>query len=93
MAKYTIIVTSEFKKSFKLCQKRGLDMSLLKKVIGILEEKGRLPNEYRPHKLINKKGNATWECHVKSDWLLVWQQNDISLTLIMVTTGTHSDIF
>ena len=47
MAKYTIIVTSEFKKSFKLCQKRGLDMSLLKKVIGILEEKGRLPNEYR----------------------------------------------
>ena len=24
MAKYTLIVTSEFKKTFKLCQKRGL---------------------------------------------------------------------
>ena len=93
MAKYTLIVTSEFKKTFKLCQKRGLDMSLLKHVIDILEEEGKLPNEYRPHKLTNKKGNATWECHVKSDWLLVWQQNDSTLTLIMVTTGTHSDMF
>ena len=37
MAKYTLIVTSEFKKTFKLCQKRGLDMSLLKKAIDILE--------------------------------------------------------
>lgn len=26
MAKYTLIVTSEFRKTFKLCQKRGLDM-------------------------------------------------------------------
>ena len=93
MAKYTLIVTSEFKKTFKLCQKRGLDMSLLKHVIDILEEEGKLPNEYRPHKLTNKKGNATWECHVKSDWLLVWQQNDSTLTLKMVTTGTHSDMF
>ena len=33
MAKYTLIVTSEFRKTFKLCQRRGLDMSLLKKAI------------------------------------------------------------
>ena len=45
------------------------------------------------NELTNKKGNATWECHIKSDWLLVWQQNDSTLTLIMVTTGTHSDMF
>ena len=50
MAKYTLIVTSEFKKTFRLCQKRGLDMGLLKKVIDILELEGKLPNEYRPHK-------------------------------------------
>ena len=93
MAKYTLIVTSEFKKTFKLCQKRGLDMSLLKKAIDILEMEGKLPDEYRPHKLTNKKGNATWECHIKSDWLLVWQQNDSALILVMVTMGTHSDMF
>ena len=71
MGKYTIVVTSEFKKNFKLCQRRGLDMSLLKKVVSLLEEEGKLPIDYRPHNLLNKKGNATWECHILSDWLLI----------------------
>lgn len=93
MGKYTIVVTSEFKKNFKLCQRRGLDMSLLKNVVSILEEEGELPVDYRPHKLSNKKGNATWECHILPDWLLIWQQNDTALTLIMVSIGTHSDLF
>ena len=93
MSKYTIVVTSEFKKTFRLCQKRGLDMSLLKRVVDILEAEGKLPVEYRPHKLVNKKGNATWECHIQSDWLLIWQQNDTTLTLVMISTGTHSDLF
>ena len=87
MAKYTLIVTSEFRRTFKLCQKRGLDMSLLKMAIDILEMEGKLPDEYRPHKLTNKKGNATWECHIKSDWLLVWQQNDSELTLVYGNNG------
>ena len=33
-------------------------MSLLKKAIDILEMEGKLPDEYRPHKLTNKKGNV-----------------------------------
>lgn len=34
-----------------------------------------------------------WECHLVLDWLLVWKQNDKELILIMVDTGTHSDLF
>ena len=34
-----------------------------------------------------------WECHIKSDWLLVWKQNDDELTLLFTNTGTHSDLF
>ena len=34
-----------------------------------------------------------WECHIEPDWLLVWEQNDTELTLLMIETGTHSDIF
>ena len=33
------------------------------------------------------------ECHITSDWLLVWKQNDKELILILTDTGTHSDIF
>ncbi|MBD5292689.1 MAG: type II toxin-antitoxin system mRNA interferase toxin, RelE/StbE family [Bacteroides sp.] len=37
-----------------------------------------------------------WECHINgrnSDWLLVWEQNDNALTLLMIRTGSHSDLF
>lgn len=58
----------------------------------MLAKTGTLPAEYRPHKLSGKyQGN--WECHIEPDWLLIWQQKDLDLILLMVDTGTHSDIF
>lgn len=63
-----------------------------KECITILSENGKLPNKYRPHKLSGKFKN-TWECHIEPDWLLIWEQNDSELTLLMLETGTHSDIF
>ena len=61
-------------------------------VLDILQEKGQLPAEYRPHRL---HGNyeGCWECHITSDWLLIWQQDDKQLRLILVDTGSHSDLF
>ena len=32
-----------------------------------------------------------WECHIEPDWLLVWDREDD--TLILVRTGTHTDLF
>ncbi len=37
--------------------------------------------------------NNVWECHLEPDWLLVWEQIDEELVLIMLSTGTHSDLF
>ena len=37
--------------------------------------------------------NGIWECHIQSDWLLLWQQLDDELVMLMTRTGTHSDIF
>ena len=89
---YTIDTTKKFERDFKLCMKRGLPMEDLKTVIQILKESGTLPQIYHPHKL---HGNleGVWECHIKSDWLLTWMQNDNELKLLMLRTGTHSDIF
>ncbi len=36
---------------------------------------------------------AVLNCHIQPDWLLVWEQNDNQLTLLMLNTGTHSDLF
>lgn len=90
--KYSVKYSTLFKKSFKRCLKRGCDIKLFEKVISILGETGSLPKEYKPHPLIgNYKG--CMECHITSDWLLVWKQNDKDLILLLVDTGSHSDIF
>ncbi len=92
---YSIDYTGKFKKDYKRLQRRGLPLDVLYEAIRILIEKGSLPEEYRPHKLTGDyKGK--WECHINgrnSDWLLVWEQNDTTLTLLMLRTGSHSDIF
>lgn len=89
---YSIDTTHRFDKALKRCIKRGLDMSKFKDCVRKLAEDGKLPASYKPHKLSGKFKKA-WECHIEPDWLLVWEQNDKELTLLMLDTGTHSDIF
>lgn len=89
---YTVERTNKFKRSLKKCQKRGLNMELLKDIIRQLSETGTVPPKYRPHKLSGQfAGN--WECHIQSDWLLIWDQDDTTLTLLLIDTGNHADLF
>jgi mRNA interferase YafQ len=89
---YTITTTNKFDKSLKLCKKRNYDLSLLQVVIDILQKEGKLPQKYKSHKLSGNYQDC-WECHIKPDWLLVWKQNDTELILLLLDTGTHSDLF
>ena len=89
---YTIRMTRTFRKDTERCRKRGYNMELLKTAIRILETDGQLPSIYRPHKLSGEFGGS-WECHIKGDWLLIWEQNDNELMLLFTGTGTHSDLF
>ena len=89
---YTIRFTGEFKRQMKLCQRRGYDMGLLREVIRILSTDGKLPDTYLPHRLHGDRHDQ-WECHIQPDWLLIWEQHDTELILVMLNTGTHSDLF
>ncbi|MDR2148238.1 MAG: type II toxin-antitoxin system YafQ family toxin [Tannerella sp.] len=89
---YHIQITKRFKKSLDLSYRRNLDLSLLKNVIHILAKGERLEAKYNVHTLAGYK-IIVWECHIKPDWLLLWQQNDEKLILILLDTGTHSDLF
>ncbi len=92
---YSIEYSGSFKKDYKRLKKRGLPLDKLKLAIQTLVETGTLPQEYRPHKLVGKY-IGMWECHISgpnSDWLMVWEQNDTELTLLMLRTGSHSDLF
>ena len=89
---YIVKFTTTYKKSYKLMKKRGLDLSLLDNVVDTLRQSKQLDTKYHDHALRGKfKGFR--ECHIKPDWLLVYLiENDI-LTLTLVDTGTHADIF
>lgn len=89
---YSIDYTNRFKKDLLRCQKRGLDVSLVRTAISILQRDGKLPDSYKSHKLAGNHAGQ-WECHIKPDWLLVWEQNDTELRLLFLYTGSHSDIF
>ena len=89
---YKVKITNTFKRSYKLMKKRGLDISLLDKVIDDIRQGKELDIKYRNHQL---KGQfkGFYECHIQPDWLLIYLiENDI-LTLTLVDTGSHADIF
>lgn len=66
--KYGVVLTSMFKKDFKLAKKRGYDISLLNNVIDILASGQPLAEKYKDHSLVgNYKGYR--ECHITPDWL------------------------
>lgn len=89
---YQIKFTSAYKKSYKLMKKRGLDMNALDTVVDTLRQGKKLDEKYRDHALSGSFAGFR-ECHIKPDWLLVYLiENDI-LTLTLVNTGSHSDIF
>ena len=89
---YDLILTGKFKKSLKLAKKRGLNISLLEEVVNILQRGEELDKKYRDHELKGKYKNFR-ECHIQPDWLLIYLiENDI-LTLTLVDTGTHADLF
>ncbi|MCL2816358.1 MAG: type II toxin-antitoxin system YafQ family toxin [Oscillospiraceae bacterium] len=90
--KYKPVETSLFKKTRKLAEKRGLDLTLLIEPITILAKDETLPPKYRDHQLKGKL-SAFRECHIKGDWLLVYRIVEDKLILSLHATGTHSDIF
>ena len=89
---FELILTGRFKKSLKLAKKRGLDLTLLDKVITMLQNDIPLEEKYRDHELKGKYQGFR-ECHIQPDWLLIYLKENDVLTLTLVDTGTHADLF
>lgn len=89
---YCIVRTNQFKNDFKLAIKQGLDIKKLERVIEIISNGEKLPAINRDHEL---KGNFKGyrECHIESDWILIYKINEDVLILSLVRMGTHSRLF
>ena len=89
---YQVSLTTQFRRDYKFAKKQDRDMNLLNKAIEILASGEQLPESYRDHPLSdNWKGHR--ECHILSDWLLIYKiENDV-LVLTLTRTGAHSELF
>jgi mRNA interferase YafQ len=81
---------TQFRRDYKLQKKRSKKIEKLEKVVQILLRYGRLPALYQSHRL-SGEWMGLWECHIESDWLLIYDVNDAGV--LLMRTGTHSDLF
>ena len=88
---YDIVYTAHMKRDAKLMAKRGKDMSKLTKVLSILASGEPLPRKNKDHQLTGNLRDFR-ECHIESDWLLLYRIFDEQLILSATATGTHTDL-
>ncbi len=83
-------IAVQFKRDRRRCAKRGYDMDLLDNVVDTLMIPAKLPPANKDHGL-----SGNWagfqECHIQSDWLLIYRIDGSDLYL--ARTGTHADLF
>lgn len=92
MKKYELEYGGKFLKDLKLAKRRGLNLKDLTDVIDMLQEGKILPLKYRDHLLTgNYKGFR--ECHINSDWLLIYKKKEAIKVVSLYRTGSHSDLF
>ncbi|HCM12002.1 MAG TPA: type II toxin-antitoxin system mRNA interferase toxin, RelE/StbE family [Lachnospiraceae bacterium] len=82
--------STKFKKDYKLCQKRGSNLSLLQDAVNTLRIPTPLPPKNKDHNLSGKYSGCR-ECHIMPDWLLIYHVTVDELYL--VRTGSHADLF
>ena len=87
-----IFYTTKMKKDAKRMQRRGKDLSKLSSVLTALASGGTLPARHRDHALSGRRAGFR-ECHIESDWLLIYQTYRDVLILTAVATGSHQDLF
>ena len=90
--KYSLVLSGRFKRSLRLARKRGLNIDSLDSVVEKLLQGIPLEEKYRDHALVGKYQGFR-ECHIQPDWLLIYLIEDDILTLTLVDTGTHADLF
>ena len=92
---YQILFTGQFKKDLKLIKRRSAkDFEQLRQIVKVIEFGGHsaIPIKNRPHILRGNFANY-WECHILSDLIIIWLQNDSEKTAVLIRVGSHTDLF
>ena len=86
----TLARTNQFKRDYKKAKKRRQDVSRLLEVVSRLASGEKLQQSYKDHMLGGTYRDCR-ECHIDSDWLLIYRLT--SNELVLIRTGSHADLF
>ena len=94
-SKYIIILSNKFLKDLeRLKRRKDFNSKLLKEVLSILSNGENLDKKYKDHKLEDSRNYKNCrECHISNDCLLVYRIEKEELLLLLIRTGSHSDLF
>jgi mRNA interferase YafQ len=88
-----IVRTTQFKRDFKKVSRSGrYAVSDFLEVVDMLARDVPLPIKYCDHAL-SGEWSGFRECHIKPDWLLIYEKPKGKLVLILARTGSHSELF
>jgi mRNA interferase YafQ len=85
-----VVEGTRFVKQLELQRKRGKDLKKLVPIVIALSERRPLEPRHRDHAMTGDWIGSR-ECHVEPDWLLIYEVDAATVTLL--ATGTHSDLF
>ena len=86
-----IVISSKCRKDLKRARRRGLDMDAFFAVVEMLRRRETLPVRYRDHALTADRAGLR-DCHIRPDWVLIYQIRETELVLVLVETGSHADL-
>jgi mRNA interferase YafQ len=90
---YKITTTNKYDKDLKCIIFQPKLIEEIDTVVSLLSTNDTpFPKKYNDHALKGKY--ATYrECHIRPDWLLIYKKTKTNLILVLVRTGTHSQLF
>ncbi len=83
--------STQFKKDLKRYIHKPSKLLALKQVTNLLKSTGRVPAEYKPHRL-HGVYEGCLECHVEDDFLLIWI-DEATQIIKLLRLGTHHELF
>ncbi len=87
---FTPVYTKQFAKDVKKAKKRGKNLDKFKIIAETLLRGETLDELHRDHKLLGKYLGRR-ECHMESDWLLIYKIKDEQM--VFERMGSYSDLF
>jgi mRNA interferase YafQ len=89
---FDVQYTKRFRKDVRRLERSHYKLQRLHDVVVLLKNGEQLPEQYRNHKL-SAEYEGYEECHIQSDWLLIYKRERGLLVLVLTRTGTHAELF